>query len=193
MGKHTGLFFGTFNPIHMGHLILAQYMLEFTALDEVWFMVTPQSPFKKNQKLADDRERLHMVREALESDPYHMRASDDEFYLPKPSYTITTLIHLSEKYPDRQFSLIVGQDNLKGFKKWRNWERILERHQLFVYPRKGASGSDLEIHPHVHLTEAPEMEISSTFIRKAVNEGRNVSYMVPPKVWEYIQHNGLYR
>ena len=186
----TGLYFGTFNPVHVGHMVIAQYILAHTELQEIWFVVTPHNPFKEKQTLLDDRQRLHMVHLAI-GENYHMRPTDVEFSLPQPSYTITTLTHLEEKYSDRDFSLIMGADNLASFHKWKNHERILANHELFVYPRPNAKKSRFEEHPKVHRVNAPIMELSSTLIRKSVKEGKNVSYMLPPAVWEYIGQCGF--
>lgn len=173
-------------------MIIAQYMLEFSDLQEIWFIVTPHNPFKEKKTLLDDRQRLHMVHLAI-GDNFHMRASDVEFSLPQPSYTITTLTHLSEKYPDREFGLIMGGDNLASFHKWKNHERILEMHDLYVYPRPNAKTSRFEDHPKVHNVDAPIMELSSTQIRKAVAEGKDVGFMLVKEVWEYIGQCGFYK
>ena len=188
----TGLFFGTFNPVHIGHMVIAQYMLEHSDLQEIWFVVTPHNPFKDKKTLLDDRQRLHMVHLAI-GENYHMRASDVEFSLPQPSYTITTLTHLHEKYPDRAFALIMGGDNLASFHKWKNYERIIDQHELYVYPRPNAKPSQFEDHPKVKRIDAPIMELSSTRIRRAVTEGKNASYMLVPEVWEYIGQCGFYK
>lgn len=187
----TGLFFGSFNPIHIGHVIIAQHMIAYSDLKEVWFVVTPHNPHKKKDTLLDDRQRLHMVALAL-PDPYHMRACDDEFSLPQPSYTVTTLAHLSEKYPERDFSLIMGQDNLATFHKWKNHEVILENHELYIYPRHDAKESRFENHPKVHRVNAPKIELSATDIRKAIHDKKDISAMLPPKVWDYIASNSFY-
>jgi nicotinate-nucleotide adenylyltransferase len=187
-----GLYFGTFNPVHIGHMIIAQYMLEYSDLDEVWFVVTPHNPFKKKSTLLDDRQRLHMVHLAI-GDHFKLRASDIEFGLEQPNYTINTLVHLHEKYPDKKFSLIMGQDNLAGFHKWKDHEKILEKCELYVYPRPGAKPSQFDDYPEVHRVNAPLMELSSTQIRTAVKEDKDVSYMLPPEVWEYIGQCGFYK
>lgn len=187
-----GLYFGTFNPIHIGHCVIAQHMLEYTDLDEVWFVVTPHNPHKKKSNLLDDHTRLHMVTLALENQ-YKLRASNMEFDLPQPSYTATTLAHASEKYPDHQFALIMGADNLATFPKWRNWEWMIEHYQLYVYPRIDSNGGELKAHSQVHLTRAPIMEIASTEIRQAIQQGKDVSYMLPAKVWSFIDENLYYR
>lgn len=192
MKKKVGLFFGTFNPIHIGHCVIAQYMQEYTDLDEVWFVVSPHNPHKKKSTLLDDRQRLHMVNLAI-GDHYQLRVSDVEFSLPQPSYTATTLAYLSEQHPDHHFNLIMGADNLKSFPRWKNYEAILENHELYVYPRVGDFESDLANHPKVHLTQAPIMEIASTDIRQAIKEGKDVSYMLPPSVWNYVDQELFYR
>ena len=190
--KKTGLYFGTFNPIHIGHCVIAQHMLEFTDLDEVWFVVTPHNPHKKKSTLLDDYQRLHMVQIAVE-DNYQLQVSNMEFDLPQPSYTATTLAHATEKYPDREFSLIMGADNLETFHKWRNYEWILENHQIYVYPRIESDGGELKNHPMVTITDAPIMQIASTDIRNAIKDGKNVSFMLPEKVWKYIDKELFYR
>lgn len=192
MKKKVGLYFGTFNPIHVGHCIIAQYMLEHTDLDELWFVVTPHNPHKKKSSLLDDRQRLHMVNLAI-GEHYKLRVSDIEFSLPQPSYTAFTLAHLSEKHPEYQFNLIMGADNLQSFPRWKNHEAILAQAELYVYPRIGADGGDLREHPRVHLTEAPIIEIAATDIRKAIQSGKDVSFMLPPRVWEYIDQELIYR
>jgi nicotinate-nucleotide adenylyltransferase len=193
MAAHIGLFFGTFNPVHVGHMILAQYFLEYGHFDELWLVVTPHNPLKKRSNLLDDRQRLYMVELAVR-DPYRMKVSDVEFHLPKPSYTTLTLAHLRDKYPEKRFSLIMGMDNLQHFHKWRNYEVILERHHLFVYPRPGSHPGTYENHPNVTiLKDAPNIEISATLIRLALKDGKDLSYMVPEKVWEYLLKNQFYK
>ncbi len=192
MMKKVGLYFGTFNPIHVGHCIIAQYMLEFTNLDEVWFVVTPHNPHKKKSSLLDDRQRLHMVNLAI-GEHYKLRVSDVEFSLNQPSYTAVTLAHLQEQHPEFHFNLIMGEDNLESFPRWRNYEAILANHELYVYPRIGSDGGPLADHPKVHITQAPIIEIASTDIRMAIKEGKDVSYMLPPRVWEYIDEELFYR
>lgn len=188
----VGLFFGTFNPIHIGHLILAQYFLEHTDLNEVWFVVTPHNPHKKKSTLLDDRTRLYLTELAIHDYP-GLRAIDDEFHLPQPNYTTVTLAHLRDKHPQKEFVLIMGMDNLSGFTKWRNWENILENHELYVYPRPGFDRGAFENHERVHTVDAPQIELSATFIRQAIKAGKRIDFMLPPKVLEYVLHNGLYR
>lgn len=192
MAKHVGLYFGTFNPVHIGHMIIAQFMLEHSSMDELWFMVTPHNPHKKKSTLLDDRQRLHMVELAID-DHVSMKASDEEFHLPQPSYTITTLAHLREKFPEKTFSLIMGMDNLQNFHKWKNHERIIEQHDIYVYPRPGYDGGLFGDHPKVHIIPAPNMELSSTQIRNALKSGKNVSFMLPQRVWDYLESNTYYK
>lgn len=189
--QHIGLYFGTFNPVHVGHMIIAQHMLEYSDMDQIWFMVTPHNPHKAKKSLLDDRQRLYMVELAIK-DPFRMKASDEEFKLPQPSYTITTLTHLAEKHADKKFSLIMGMDNLQSFHKWKNFDRIIEQHDLFVYPRPGYDGGEFGNHPKVRVIDAPNMEISATRIREALSDGKDLSYMVPQKVWDYLVDNNLY-
>lgn len=193
--KRIGLYFGTFNPIHIGHLVIANHMVEFSDLDEVWFVVTPQSPFKMKKSLLDNHHRYQMVLEATEDYP-KLKPSKIEFELPQPNYTINTLVHLSEKYPDgHQFCLIMGEDNLKGFHKWKNYDAILEGYDLYVYPRisEGEMGFKFKEHPKIHRVNAPIMEISSTFIRREHKKGKNIKPMLPAAVWKYMDEMNFYR
>jgi nicotinate-nucleotide adenylyltransferase len=189
-----GLYFGTFNPIHVGHLIIANHMAEHAGLDQVWMVVTPHNPLKKKSTLLDDYHRLQMVYLATEGYP-KIKPSDIEFKLPQPNYTVTTLVHLEEKYPNHEFSLIMGEDNLKSLHKWKNYEAILAHHEIYVYPRISTEAENLELknHPKIHLIDAPVVEISSTFIRENIKSGKNVRPLIPSKVWEYIDHNLFYK
>lgn len=189
-----GLYFGTFNPIHIGHLIIANHMAEYSDLDQIWMVVTPHNPLKKKITLLDDSHRLQMVHLATEDFP-KIKPSDIEFKLSQPNYTINTLAHLQEKYPNYEFSLIMGEDNLKSLHKWKNYEVILEHHQIYVYPRISEESENLELknHPKIHLIDAPVVEISSTFIRDNIKKGKNVQPLLPNKVWEYIDHNNFYK
>jgi nicotinate-nucleotide adenylyltransferase len=187
----TGLFCGSFNPVHTGHMVIAGYMAGFTDLDEVWFVVSPQNPLKKKESLLGDLHRLAMVNIAIEDDS-RFRSSGIEFKLPRPSYTVNTLAALKEKYPNRQFALIMGSDNLQTFSKWRNYEKILSEHKLYIYPRPGFDGGEFRGHPSVVWTEAPLMELSSTFIRRAIAEKKNVNYMLQPSVYKYIKEMHFY-
>ena len=193
--KKVGLFFGTFNPIHIGHLVIANHMVEFSDLDEVWFIITPQSPFKTKQSLLDDHHRYQMVYEAVQDYP-KLKPSKIEFDLPQPNYTINTLVHLGEHYSeDHQFSLIMGEDNLKSFHKWKNYETILEHYSIYVYPRvsEGKIEHQFEGHPKITKVDAPIMEISSTFIRKEHKKGKNVRPLLPCAVWNYMDEMNFYR
>ncbi|ERM82692.1 nicotinic acid mononucleotide adenylyltransferase [Rhodonellum psychrophilum GCM71 = DSM 17998] len=183
------MFFGSFNPIHIGHLIIANIMQDQTDLDEVWFVVSPQNPFKKQQSLLHEFDRLRMVELAI-ADHFHFRATDVEFHMPRPSYTIDTLTLLSEKFPNHTFKLIVGGDNLTHFHKWKNHEVILAEYGLYVYPRPGENPSF--DHPNVHFVEAPLMDISATFIRNAVKTGHSVKYLLPDAVEGYIMDRKLF-
>ncbi|MDX1328955.1 MAG: nicotinate (nicotinamide) nucleotide adenylyltransferase [Arenibacter sp.] len=193
--KRVGLFFGTFNPIHIGHMVIANHMAEFSDLDEVWFVITPQSPFKTKKTLLENHHRYQLIYEAVTDYP-KLRPSDIEFNLPQPNYTVHTLAHISEKYGDKyHFSLIMGEDNLKGFHKWKNYEVILEHHDIYVYPRvsEGKTDNQFQGHPKIHHIAAPIMEISSTFIRKQIKEGKNIRPMLTEAVWKYIDHMNFYR
>ncbi|RIV46268.1 nicotinate (nicotinamide) nucleotide adenylyltransferase [Flagellimonas pelagia] len=193
--KKVGLFFGTFNPIHIGHLVIANHMVEFSDLDEVWFVITPQSPFKTKQSLLDDHHRYQMVYEAVQDYP-KLKPSTIEFDLPQPNYTVDTLVHLEEKYgKDHHFSLIMGEDNLKSFHKWKNYEAILELHHIYVYPRVSHSEVEHQFtdHPKIIKVDAPIMEISSTFIRKAHYQGKNIRPLLPYAVWKYMDEMNFYR
>lgn len=189
--KKTGLFFGSFNPIHVGHLILAEYFATQTELDEVWLVVTPQNPLKKKDSLLDQYLRLDLVHRAIEGNN-NLRATDVEFKLDKPSYTIHTLIHLREQFPDRQFSLIMGEDNLVSLPRWKNFEQILEQFEVLVYPRVGQHPSELAGHPHVHLVQAPVVEISSSQIRNLLKNKQSIRYLVPDAIHEYLLKEGFY-
>lgn len=189
-----GLYFGTFNPIHIGHLIIANHLVEFSDLDEVWLVVTPHNPHKQKNTLLNDYHRLEMVHLATEDYP-KLKPSDIEFKLEQPNYTVNTLAHLEEKFPKHEFSLIMGEDNLNSFHKWKNYEVILERHNIYIYPRITADNSknQLSNHPKVHKIDAPVVEISSTFIRNGIKEKKNIKPMLPEKVWEHIDRNLFYR
>jgi nicotinate-nucleotide adenylyltransferase len=192
-----GLYFGTFNPIHVGHLIIANHMAEHADLDQVWMVVTPHNPLKKKSTLLADHHRLEMVFLATEDFP-KIKPSDIEFKLSQPNYTVNTLVHLEEKYPEHTFSLIMGEDNLKSFHKWKNYEAILAHHEIYVYPRLDAKDDTTENilftnHPKIQLIDAPVVEISSTSIREHIKKGKNVLPLLPPKVWEYIDHNNFYK
>ena len=187
----VGLFFGSFNPIHVGHMVLANYMLAYTDLDKIWFVVSPHNPLKQKDSLLHERQRLQMVTLAI-GDNNKMKASNIEFKLSQPSYTVNTLAYLKEKHPSTDFVLIMGADNLEGFHKWKNYEEILKNHELYVYPRPAAKGGDLMNHKKVKLVKAPLMEISSTEIRNAIKEKKDVRYFVPEAAWEYLKESHFY-
>lgn len=187
-----GLFFGSFNPIHTGHMIIANLVKETTEVSEVWFVVSPQNPFKKNKSLLHEFDRLDMVKAAI-ADDYQFRAIDVEFNMPKPSYTIDTLALLQEKHSDKKFHLIIGEDNLASFPKWKNSDQLLKHFNLTVYPRKASKKSDLLNHENVKLIEAPEVDISATLIRKLIRDNRSIKYLVPDAVADLIDLKGYYR
>lgn len=197
-----GLYFGTYNPIHVGHLIIANHMTEREDLDQVWMVVTPQNPLKVNQNLLPDYHRLALVKIAID-DNFNLRASDIEFSLPKPSYTVETLAYLKEKYPQHEFALIMGEDNLRTFHKWKNYEVILEKHKIFVYPRPltleelenktSAAKPEIAGHKHIIMTDSPVMQISSTHIRQLVKADKSIQYLVTEPVRMYIDEMNFYR
>ena len=189
-----GLYFGTFNPIHIGHLIIANHMAEHSDLEQIWMVITPHNPHKKKSTLLDDYHRLQMVHLATEDFP-KIQPSDIEFKLPQPNYTVNTLAHLQEKFPQHEFSLIMGEDNLNSLHKWKNYEVILQNHEIYVYPRVNSGEIDEQFvnHPKIHKVSAPVIELSSTFIRESIKNSKNVVPMLPNKVWEYVEHNNFYK
>jgi nicotinate-nucleotide adenylyltransferase len=202
-----GLYFGTFNPIHIGHLVIANYMVEYTDLDEVWLVVSPQNPLKNKSTLLSDIHRLAIVRVAIEDNP-KLKACDIEFKLPKPSYTATTLAYLAEKYPKNEFSLIMGEDNLRTLHKWFNYEVILKNYSFYVYPRVLTEQEEIDVNknteqqqfnefgklPNVHIcNEAPIMKISATFIRNAIKQGKDIRYLLTEPVRKYIDEMNFYK
>jgi nicotinate-nucleotide adenylyltransferase len=189
-----GLYFGTFNPIHIGHLIIANHFAEYSGLDQIWMVVTPHNPLKNKKTLLDDHERLQLVNLATEDYP-KIKPSDIEFKLPQPNYTINTLAHLQDKFPQHEFSLIMGEDNLKSLHKWKNYEVILKNYAIYVYPRISSEleNSNFRNNPNIHFIDAPIVEISSTFIRENIKNKKNVQPLLPSKVWEYIDHNNIYK
>lgn len=186
-----GLFFGSFNPIHIGHLAIANIMAETTDFDQVWFVVSPQSPFKKSKGLAHEFDRLDMVEAAI-YDNAKLKATDIEFSMPKPSYTVDTLAYLSDKYPNHTFSLIIGEDNLKSFPKWKNHQVILDQYGLYIYPRPNMGVSELNAHSSVKWIKAPLFDVSATFIRNLLKENKSIRYLVPESVIELIISKKLY-
>ncbi len=198
----VGLYFGSFNPIHIGHLIIANYMAEFSDFDQVWLVVSPHNPHKKKASLLKDNHRLALVNIAVEENP-KLQSCDIEFKLPQPSYTITTLAYLKEKHPTHEFSLLMGEDNLRTFHKWFNYEEIIDNHQLYVYPRvittaeiekKAVPIDTIKNHKNVVICEdVPVMKISSSFIRKAIKEGKDVRYLLSEPVFQYVDEMNFYR
>ena len=189
----VGLYFGTYNPIHIGHLAIANYMVEFTDIDQLWFVVSPQNPHKTKANLLDDYQRLEMVHRAVEGDD-RMRASNIEFNLPRPSYTVDTLVYLKEQYPNYDFVILMGSDNLENIHKWKNYEIILENYGVFVYPRPGFDRTKVQYHKNISIVEeAPLMEISASFIRKAIRNGKDVRHFIPPKTREYLEEMNFYK
>ena len=187
-----GLYFGTFNPIHIGHLAIANAMLENTDMDQVWFVVSPQNPLKDRKTLLTDHHRLQMVKIAID-DNFKFRACDEEFHLPKPSYTTLTLAHLSEKYPNKEFCLIMGSDNLCTIDKWKNYQQILDNYKIFVYPRPEYLNSEWEKHKIVTIVEAPMMSFSASYVRNAIKEGKSVKYLLTNEVIKYIDEMNFYK
>ncbi|MFT4753305.1 MAG: nicotinate-nucleotide adenylyltransferase [Salibacteraceae bacterium] len=199
--KNIGLFFGTFNPIHVGHLILGNFMAQLPQIDQVWFVVTPRNPFKAKDTLLADMHRLALVREAVDANP-KLEVSNIEFDLPQPNYTVNTLAVITEKYPDKNFTLIMGEDNLRSFHKWKNYEVILENHEVLVYPRVYTENempvvSEREKewlkNPRLQLVDAPLMKVSSSTIRKMIAAGKDAQYILPPKVYTYVNEMNFYK
>lgn len=189
-----GLYFGTFNPIHVGHLAIANHMAEYSDLDKIWMVITPHNPFKKKSSLLDNNHRYQMVQRALDEYP-KIEASTIEFSLPQPNYTVYTLAHLEEKYPDHEFCLIMGEDNLKSLHKWKNYEVILENHEVYVYPRisEGVIETQFDNHSKIHRVAAPIMEVSSTAIRNGIKEKKNVRPLLPYEVFQYLDEMNFYK
>lgn len=194
----VGLYLGSFNPIHLGHLVIANHMLNQAGLDEVWFVVTPSSPHKQGVDMIPEEHRLQMVHLALGDHPY-LKASDVEFKLPRPNYTADTLAHLRQAHPNLTFSIIMGQDNLEGFHTWKNHTALIEAHRLLIYPRLSTGSSVLSGeaaqwlgHAHVEMHEAPIIAISSTYIRDAITSGHDVQFLLPDAVVAYIGNNHFY-
>lgn len=191
-GRKIGLFFGSFNPVHVGHMIIANFMIEHSDLNEMWMVVTPHNPHKEKKSLARDRDRLHLVNLAI-GDNINIKASDIEFGLEKPSYTVDTLAYLKEKYPHHTFSLIMGGDNLGTFHKWKNYKTILENHDIYVYQRPGYDLGQLQEHERITILEAPLLTISASYIRKQIKDGKSIQYLVPEPVKDYIDGSSMYK
>ena len=189
-----GLYFGSFNPIHIGHLIIANHLAEHSNLDQIWLVVTPHNPFKKKSSLLDNYQRLEMVYLTTKDYP-KLKPSNIEFNLPQPNYTINTLTYLQEKHPNYEFSLIMGEDNLNSFSKWKNYEIILENHNIYVYPRisNNKGKTQFQGHKKIHTIHAPIMELSSSDIRKSIKLGKNVKPLLPEKVWNYLDDMNFYK
>ncbi len=185
------LYFGSFNPIHIGHLAIANYLTEFCDIKELWFVITPQNPVKKSSTLLNDRDRQHLVQLAIEDYP-KFKVSDIEFYLSKPNYTINTLTYLKEKYPNKKFSILIGGDNLESFHKWKNYRKILDDYKIYVYKRPGSEVHEFE-NANITIVDAPQMEISSSFIRNAIKENKDVRFFLPTNVYEYVLKMGWFR
>jgi nicotinate-nucleotide adenylyltransferase len=191
-GKNIGLFFGSFNPIHIGHLIIAQHIVQEAELDKVWLVVSPQNPLKPRATLARDYDRLHLVHLAIADNPL-LEVSKIEFNLPRPSYTIDTLTYLREQYPMHHFHLIMGGDNLVSLHKWKNYDLLLRDYRILVYRRPGYGATPYDEHPHVRYIQAPMLDISATFIREGIRKGRDMRYLLPGPVWQYLESSHLYR
>ena len=188
-----GLYFGTFNPIHVGHLIIANHLAENSNLDQIWMVVTPHNPHKQKNTLLNDYQRLEMVQLAIEDYP-KIKVSDIEFNLVQPNYTVNTLSHLQAKHPKHELCLIMGEDNLNSLHKWKNYQTILDNYAIYVYPRISiiTEKSEFENHKNVHKINAPIVELSSTHIRESIKNKKNVQSMLPHKVWQYLDHNLFY-
>ena len=186
-----GMFFGSFNPMHIGHKIIASYMAEFSDLEKVIFVVSPENPLKQKKTLLDQNHRLQIIKAEMEDNP-KLAVSDIEFSMPQPSYTIDTLVRLKEDYPENEYVLIMGADNLQNFHKWKNYEQILENYSIYVYPRLGIEIN--RTHQNIHIVDdVPQMEISASFIRDSIKQGKDISYLMPEKAWKYIDEMNFYK
>lgn len=186
-----GLFFGSFNPIHHGHLIIANAMSNYTDLKQVWFVISPHNPLKKQDSLLHEHDRYDLVEKAIDDNP-KLKACDIEFHLPRPSYTIDTLVHISQKYPQHEFALIMGGDNLATLKKWKNYEQILEHYSIYVYPRPHVPSSEFDEHPKITSVTAPLLDISATYIRDAIQQNKSIKYLLPEAVEQHIHRKKFY-
>ena len=188
----VGLYFGSFNPIHHGHLIIANHVLENSKLDQIWFVVSPQNPLKPSAGLLNEYHRLFLAKVAIEGEK-NLKASDIEFRLPRPSFTIDTLTYLQEKYPEHQFALIMGSDSFQNLPKWKNYQQILEHYPIYVYVRPGFESIPTYPDATIHILNAPLLQISATHIRESVQKGKSIRYLVPDKVREEIEQNNYYK
>jgi nicotinate-nucleotide adenylyltransferase len=186
-----GLYFGSFNPIHVGHLILSNHILNESDLEKIWFVVSPLNPFKEAENLINEYDRLHLVQKAIEDDA-RLKASDIEFLLPKPSYTIHTLTYLEEKYPDHSFSIIMGSDSFQNLDKWKNSEIIIKNYSIIIYKRPGFQINN-KLNANIQIMDAPLLEISSTHIRELVRTGKSIKYLVPSSIEEEILASGFFK
>lgn len=187
----VGLYFGSFNPIHIGHLAIANYIVEYSNLDEVWLVVSPQNPLKQKKSLLNEFDRYKMVELALDNNE-KIKPTDIEFHMPKPSFTIDTLTYLHDRHPKNKFAIILGTDNFESFHKWKNYQEILNKYDLYVYPRPGYDLGEYENHKSITQVNAPVMEISSSFIRKSIQDNKDMRFFLPPKVYKYINDNYFY-
>jgi len=187
---HIGLYFGSFNPIHIGHLIIANHVLQHSEIDKLWFVLSPHNPLKESHALLNEYDRLHLVELAIADNP-KFRASKVEFHLPKPSYTIDTLTYLREKFPLERFSVIMGSDSFQNIKRWKNWEQLLGQYEIIIYNRPGFT-VDMSVGTHLQVMDAPMLDISASFIRKLIKSGKSVQYLLPDKVWKYIAEYRYY-
>lgn len=190
--KKVGLFFGSFNPIHIGHMIIASHVADHTDLKEIWFVVSPHNPLKNKSSLLADHHRLALVRRAIEHDS-RFKASDIEFHLEQPSYTSVTLAHLKEKHPNVEFALIMGGDNLASLPKWKNYESILSNYQIVLYNRPEFDADQMLEKGRVTVVDAPQMHISSSHIRQEIAAGKTVKYLMPLEAWQYLDEMNFYR
>jgi nicotinate-nucleotide adenylyltransferase len=188
-----GLFFGSFNPVHIGHLAIANYMIEFTEIEQLWFVVSPQSPFKQKVSMLGAYDRVEMLHQAIGYNYTKYKVSEIELSLPQPNYTINTLVNLKEKHLNHEFFLIMGEDNLESFQKWKNWEQIIENYKLLVYKRPNCNKNTLLNHTNVTIVDAPLMEISSSFIRNSIKEKKDIRFFLPEKVFELIDKMNFYK
>lgn len=187
----VGLYFGSFNPIHIGHLAIANFVTEYSSINQLWFVVSPHNPLKKKSSLLHDQFRLEMVQAAIEGDS-RFQVCDIEFHMPKPSYTVDTLAYLSEKYPKHTFSLIMGSDSLRTFSRWKNSDEIMRKHKRIVFPRHGENMEYMQQHKNIEIVDAPRFEISSSFIREAIKDKKDVRYFLHPEVFKIIDKQGFY-